>query len=113
MAYKKLRNSTTYAIRKSKAIYNRSPFNENINSPTLFWNQIKKCYPTKEKLMPSKVFDVEGTTSYDENSIARGFCKNNNIFFFSFTYFLFAVASLLHLVCQSLLEIFLIHPLFS
>ena len=80
MAYKKLRNSTTYAIRKSKAIYNRSPFNENINSPTLFWNQIKKCYPTKEKLMPSKVFDVEGTTSYDENSIARGFCKNNNIF---------------------------------
>ena len=45
------------------------------NSSTSFWNQIKKCYPTKEeKWISSKVFDVEGTTSSDENSIARGFC---------------------------------------
>ncbi|CAB4037008.1 Hypothetical predicted protein [Paramuricea clavata] len=76
LAYKKLRNTVTQDIRRSKANYNRSLFSENINSPTQFWNQIKKCYPAKEKkLVTSKVFDIDETTTTDKTSIANGFCK--------------------------------------
>ncbi len=76
LTYKKLRNTVTQDIRRSKANYNRSLFSENINSPTQFWNQIKKCYPTKEKkLVTSKVFDIDETTTSDKTSIANGFCK--------------------------------------
>ncbi len=73
LTYTKLRNTVT---RRSKANYNRSLFSENINSPTQFWNQIKKCYPAKEKkLVTSKVFDIDETTTSDKTSIANGFCK--------------------------------------
>ena len=76
LTYKKLRNTVTQDIRRSKANYNRSLFSENINSPTQFWNQIKKCYPAKEKkLVTSKVFDIDETTTSDKTSIANGFCK--------------------------------------
>ncbi len=73
-----IRNTVTQDIRQRKANYNRSLFSENINSPTQFWNQIKKCYLTKEKkLVTSEVFDIDETTTLDKTSISipNGFCK--------------------------------------
>ena len=56
-SYRRLRNAVTRIIRYSKATYTRSVFQENINRPKQFWEQIKKCYPTKSsKEGSSKVF---------------------------------------------------------
>ena len=46
--YRRLRNRTTYAIRKAKTNYERSIFLENDLNPKNFWRQIKKCYPVKD-----------------------------------------------------------------
>ena len=75
MAYKKLRNNITCAIRKSKANYNRSRiYNENVNTPKQFWNQIKQSYPVKEeKTMTTKIFDINGSATSDKNTIVSGF----------------------------------------
>ena len=61
-------------IRKSKANYNRSLFNKNINTPKQFWNQIKQSYPVKEeKTMTTKIFDINGSATSDKNTIVSGF----------------------------------------
>jgi hypothetical protein len=74
--YRRLRNDVTRSIRQSKADYTRQIFRENINTPRKFWNQIKKCFPTKESRdAGSKVFNVDGKPTSNVNEVANGFCK--------------------------------------
>ncbi|CAB4045697.1 Hypothetical predicted protein, partial [Paramuricea clavata] len=75
--YRKARNSVTKCIRQHKANYNRSVFRENVNRPKQFWDQIKKCYPTRNKgETPNKLlFDVEGKHISDSYLIANAFCS--------------------------------------
>ncbi|CAB4027123.1 Hypothetical predicted protein [Paramuricea clavata] len=74
--YRKARNSVTKCIRQHKANYNRSVFRENVNRPKQFWDQIKKCYPTRNKgETPNKLFDVEGKLISDSYLIASAFCN--------------------------------------
>ncbi|CAB4011690.1 Hypothetical predicted protein [Paramuricea clavata] len=74
--YRKARNSVTKCIRQHKANYNRSVFRENVNRPKQFWDQIKKCYPTRNKgETPNKLFDVEGKHISDSYRIANTFCN--------------------------------------
>jgi hypothetical protein len=72
--YRRLRNLTTYAIRKEKANYERSIFNENELNPKKFWKQIKKCYPVKIKPTSSTSFKVENEVITDKSKISNAFC---------------------------------------
>ena len=72
--YRKLRNLTTYAIRKEKANYERSIFNENESNPKNVWKQIKKCYPIKNKSTSNTSFKVENKVIKDKNKISNAFC---------------------------------------
>ena len=73
--YRRLRNATTRIIRYSKATYTRSVFQENINRPEQFWEQIKKCYPTKSsKERGSKVFEINGELTFEKKTISNEFC---------------------------------------
>ena len=79
--YRRLRNLTTYAIRKEKANYERSVFNENESNPKNFWKQVKKCYPIKNKSPSNTSFKVENELITDKNKIPNAFCA-----YFSITY---------------------------
>ncbi len=75
----KLPNATVISIRQSKANYTRQIFRENINTPRKFWNQIKKCFPTKKSTQSgeasSKVFNIDGKPTSNIKEVANGFCK--------------------------------------
>ena len=47
--YRRLRNTTTALIRKSKSNYQREAFQNNTHSPNDFWKEIKKLYPLKKQ----------------------------------------------------------------
>ena len=73
--YLRLRNAATRIIRYSKATDTRSVFQENINKPKQFWEQIKKCYPTKSsKERGSKVFEINGELTSEKKIISNEFC---------------------------------------
>ena len=72
--YRRLRNLTTYAIRKGKANYEKSIFNENEFNPKNFWKQIKKCYPVNNKSTSSTSFKVENEVITDKSKISNAFC---------------------------------------
>ena len=71
--YRRLRNLTTYAIRKEKANYERSIFNETESNPKNFLKQIKKCYPIKNKSTSNTSFKVENEVITDKNKISNAF----------------------------------------
>jgi hypothetical protein len=71
---RRLRNLTTYAIRKGNANYERSIFNENELNPKNFWKQIKKSYPVKNKSTSSTSFKVENEVITDKSKISNAFC---------------------------------------
>ena len=74
--YRRLRNAVSSSIRSSKSNFMRSTLRENINSLKTFWNQIKKCFPIKErKDSRSKVFVIDGETVSDKKVIADGFAS--------------------------------------
>ena len=74
--YRRLRNDVTRSIRQSKANYSRQIFRENINTPRKFWNQIKKCFPTKgTKEAGCKVFNVDGKHTSNVKEVANDFCN--------------------------------------
>ena len=73
--YKRARNSTTSAIRKSKASYHRNLFKETLNSPKDFWSRIKRTYPTKDKISAPKAFFVNNLITTDKLLIANSFCE--------------------------------------
>ena len=69
-SYRRLRNAVTRIIRYSKATYTRSVFQEK-----QFWEQIKKCYPTKSsKEGSSKVFEINGELTSEKKIISNKFC---------------------------------------
>jgi len=73
--YRRLRNAATRIIRYSKATYTRSVFQENINRPKQFWDQIMKCYPTKSsKERGSKVFEINEELTSEKKTISNVFC---------------------------------------
>ena len=73
--YRRLRNAAARIIRYSKAMYTRSVFQEIINRPKKFWEQIKKCYPTKaSKERGSKVFEINGELTSEKKIISNEFC---------------------------------------
>ena len=74
--YRRLRNDVTRSIRQSKANYTRHIFRENMNTRKKFWNQIKKCFPTKgSREAGSKVFNVDGKIMSNVKAVANAFCK--------------------------------------
>ena len=74
--YRRLRNDVTQSVRQSKANYSRQIFRENINTSRKFWNQIKKCFPTKgTKEAGCKVFHIDGKRTSNVKEVANGFCK--------------------------------------
>ena len=73
--YKRARNSTTSAIRKSKANYHRNLFKETLNSPKDFWSRIKRTYPAKDKISTPKAFFVNNSMTTDKLLIANSFCE--------------------------------------
>ncbi len=77
--YRRLRNNVTRSIRQSKANYTRQIFRENINTPGKFWNQIKKCFPTKKYTQSGeaslKVFNIDGKPTSNVKEVANGFCE--------------------------------------
>ena len=74
--YRRLRNAVSSSIRSSKSNFMRSTLRENINFPKNFWNQVKKCFPIKErKDSRSKVFVIDGETLSDKKVIADGFAS--------------------------------------
>jgi hypothetical protein len=72
--FRRLRNLTTYAIRKGKANYERSIFNENEFNPKNFWKQIKKCYPVNNKSTSSTSIKVENEVITGKSKIWNAFC---------------------------------------
>ena len=73
--YKRLRNSVNNKIRSAKANHVRAVFRETQNQPKDFWNQIRKCYPTKDTGSLQKSFKIDGKLTSDTTSIANAFCK--------------------------------------
>ena len=73
--YRRLRNRTTYAIRKAKANYERSIFSENDLNPKDFWRQVKKCYPAREAKSTSKTFKLDNKPVSNKQRIADAFCR--------------------------------------
>lgn len=73
--YKRARNSTTSAIRKSKANYHRNLFKETLKSPKDFWSRIKRTYPVKDKISAPKSFLVNNSMTTDKLFIANSFCE--------------------------------------
>ena len=60
-AYRRLSNTATRLIRNSKANYTRTVLKGNIDRPRDFWNQIKRCFPTKTgSKISCKVFKIDG-----------------------------------------------------
>ena len=57
--YRRLRNTTTGLIRKSKAKYQREGFQDNTHSPNEFWEEIKKLYPLKERKQKNELISRE------------------------------------------------------
>ena len=59
LTYRRLRNTVTRLIRRSKANYSIDVIRENTDSPKRFWDQIKKVYPAKDtKVSQSRIFKV-------------------------------------------------------
>ena len=74
--YRKARNTTTRAIKSSKANYNRTVLNENLSRPKQFWNRIQKCYHTKNTASSTpKPFQINDIIVSDEKLITDGFCS--------------------------------------
>lgn len=75
-SYRRLRNTVTRLIRSTKATYTRSILRENINRPQDFWNQIKRCFPTKNSERSScNVFKINGKNTSDKQLITNEFCS--------------------------------------
>ena len=72
--YRRLRNSVTLMIRKSKANYNRCLFKSSMKNPKDLWTNIKKMFPTKEKSENAKVFKIDDTPTTDKQTITNAFC---------------------------------------
>ena len=72
--YKRLRNTINNKIRSAKANHVRAVFRESRNQPKDFWNEIKKCYPTKDTTGIQKSFKIDGKLVSDKTSIATAFC---------------------------------------
>ncbi|XP_057294693.1 uncharacterized protein LOC130623235 [Hydractinia symbiolongicarpus] len=72
-AHKRMRNNVTNAIRHAKSNFVHV-FKENIHHSKQFWNQIKKCYPSKEKESPSRSFKINDFIVTDKKRIADNFC---------------------------------------
>ena len=62
--YKNLRNTVTKKIRTAKANHVRNVLRETADNPTDFWKQIKKCYPSKNSVSPSKTFRINGSYTW-------------------------------------------------
>ena len=74
-AYKKLRNEITYLIRRNKANHCRRMLRDNIDSPTDFWEQVKRCYPTSRQNSTSNFFNIEGERVSDKAKLSDNFCS--------------------------------------
>ena len=74
--YRRLRNKVTRLIRNNKANYTRSILRENIHRPQEFWNQMKRCFPTKNSKGNScNVFKINGENTSENKLIANEFCS--------------------------------------
>ena len=73
--YCRLRNRTTYAMRKAKANLERSIFLENDLNPKDFWRQVRKCYPAREEKSTSKIFNIANKPVSKKQKIANAFCR--------------------------------------
>lgn len=73
--YKRLRNIVTNRIRTAKANNVRKVLRESSNKPRDFWNQIKKCYPSKSSSSNSKTFNIKDTLVTNKRTIANAFCS--------------------------------------
>ena len=74
LTYRRLRNTTTNLIRKSKANFHREAFQNNVHSPKDFWKEIKKCYPLKDTKQKTNSFCVNKEVITDKKKISNAFC---------------------------------------
>ena len=74
-AYKRLRNEITNLIRHNKANHCRRMLHNNIDSPKVFWKQIKKCYPPKRNRSKCNLFNIDGRYVSDKAKVAGKFCS--------------------------------------
>ena len=74
--YKRLRNTVTYSLKRSKANYYRTLLNESCDQPKLFWKNIKKVFSTKSgNKETSSTMKIGDTITNDKSLIANGFCN--------------------------------------
>lgn len=73
--YKRVRNLTTSAIRKSKSNCHRNIFHGNVNKLKDFWSRIKQSYPVNDKKFTAKSFLVNNSMTTDKASISSAFCN--------------------------------------
>ena len=74
--YKRQRNDVTSLVKKVKNSYFRDLLRENARKPQKFWSILKAAFPTKEvSKHPSSTFNIEGTHTTDNSTIASKFCE--------------------------------------
>ena len=76
-AYQRKRNAVTKMLRSNIVKYNQNLLNENADNPKRFWEQIKKCFPSKKSTISqsSSVFCENGVKIMDKKEIAERFCS--------------------------------------
>ena len=73
--YRRMRNSVTMMIRKSKANYHRSLFKESVKSPKDFWSKIKKLFPVKAKNVQPTSLKIGGISNTNKQEISNALCS--------------------------------------
>ena len=72
--YKRQRNRVTGLIKRCKGKYHQDILRDSADSPDKFWSAIKKLYPTKLPSEQGSAFQINGTKTTGEKSIAMSFC---------------------------------------
>ena len=75
-SYNNQRNRVTSLVKKCKSRYHKLLLKESADSPSKFWDALKKLYPTKQSV-PSAglVFDINKTKISHNGTIANALCS--------------------------------------
>ena len=72
--YKKQRNKVNVSVRKAKNNHSKDMLRDSTHDPKTFWKNLKKIFPTKEKLSMTKTFLIDGSLTSNVSIVASKFC---------------------------------------
>lgn len=76
IAYRRKKNFVINELKRSKRSYFQNKLREDRGNPNRFWKTIKNLFPLKAAPTSiSKTFDIDGTSTTDNQAIAEAFCK--------------------------------------